>query len=313
MRVSENRSYTVQERTNCVLRLKKHTTDLHQLYLSRFLGYLHKNGITSIKTINQLHILNYLKGMDSRFSTLTHQTIITLRGFFRYLYEQQLLDIDFSSLIPKDNFIKQPKLPSVYSPKEIETMIGSIDRANATGKRNYAIVLLAARLGLRASDIANLKFEHLHWEQCTIVFNQYKTGKKTELPLLAEVGDAIIDYLRYGRPKSNEAFVFLLSRSPYTPVHGGAITGIVHSCLVKAGINIENRKHGSHTLRHSLAGILLEKGTILPVISEVLGHENTASTRYYLRIDLKSLRQCALDVPSVSTSFYDQKGGYFYE
>jgi integrase len=250
---------------------------------------------------------------DPEYPTLTHLTIRTLRGFFKYLYDQHILDIDFSYAIPKDNYKKQAKLPSVYSQKEIETMIGSINRTNATGKRNYVIVLLAARLGLRASDIANLKFENLHWEECTIVLNQYKTGKKIELPILEEIGDAIIDYLRYGRPNSKETFVFLLSRSPYTPVQSGAITGIVHSCLVQAGINIENRKHGSHALRHSLAGILLEKGTILPVISEVLGHENTASTRYYLRIDLKSLRRCALEVPSVSNSFYDQKGGYFYE
>ncbi|HYN44386.1 MAG TPA: site-specific integrase [Candidatus Limnocylindrales bacterium] len=295
------------------LRLKKHTIDEHTLYLSRFLCYLQKNGITTVKAINQLHILNYHKEMNSHFSTQAHYTIITLRGFFKYLYDQHLLGVDFSYAIPKDNYKKQAKLPSVYSTKEIETMIRSINRTNATGKRNYVIVLLAARLGLRASDIANLKFENLHWEECTIVLNQYKTGKKIELPILTEIGDAIIDYLRYGRPKSKEAFVFLLSRSPYTPVQSGAITGIVHSCLVQAGINIENRKHGSHALRHSLAGILLEKGTILPVISEVLGHENTASTKYYLRIDLKSLRRCALEVPSVSSSFYDQKGGYFYE
>lgn len=295
------------------LRLKKHTIDEQALYLSRFLCYLQKTGITTVQAINQLHILNYLKEMNSHFSTLTHLTIRTLRGFFKYLYDQHILDIDFSYAIPKDNYKKQAKLPSVYSQKEIETMIGSINRTNATGKRNYVIVLLAARLGLRASDIANLKFENLHWEECTIVLNQYKTGKKIELPILEEIGDAIIDYLRYGRPNSKETFVFLLSRSPYTPVQSGAITGIVHSCLVQAGINIENRKHGSHALRHSLAGILLEKGTILPVISEVLGHENTASTRYYLRIDLKSLRRCALEVPSVSNSFYDQKGGYFYE
>ena len=113
------------------------------------------------------------------------------------------MNIDFSGIIPKDNYKKQAKLPSTYSPKEIEMMIGSINRATANGKRNYAIVLLAARLGLRASDIANLKFENLLWEQCTIVLNQYKTGKKIELPILPEIGDAIIDYMRYGRPKSN--------------------------------------------------------------------------------------------------------------
>lgn len=294
------------------LRLKKHTVDEQEQHLYRFLCHLHAHGITSVHAIHQLHILHFIKGIDLRFSTLPHLTIRTLRGFFHYLYEQHVLEVNLSGMIPKDNFKKQAKLPSTYSAKEIEAMIGSINRANATGKRNYAIVLLAARLGLRASDVANLKFENLLWEQSTIVFNQYKTGKNIELPLLTEVGNAIIDYLRYGRPKSREVFVFLLSRSPYTPLQSCSVTGIVHACLLQAGINIANRKHGAHALRHSLAGILLEKGTILPVISEVLGHENTASTKYYLRIDLKSLRQCTLEVPSISTSFYGQKGGYFY-
>lgn len=295
------------------LRLKKHTIEEYEQHLYRFLRYLSEQGIKSVKAITLSHILHFIKGIDSRFSTLPHVTLRSLRGFFSYLFQRRLLDVDLSGMIPKDNYNKQAKLPSVYSQKEIEAMIDSIDRGNANGKRNYAIVLLAARLGLRASDIANLKFENLHWEQCTIVLNQYKTGKKIELPILPEVGNAIIDYLKYARPRSNEEFVFLLSRSPYTPIHGCSITGIVHTALVRAGINIDNRKHGSHVLRHSLAGILLEKSTLLPVISEVLGHENTASTKYYLRIDLKSMRQCTLQVPPVSTSFYNQKGGYFYE
>lgn len=295
------------------LRLKKHTIDEKEQHLYRFLCYLNEQGVTSVNAINQLHVLYFIKGIDPRFSALPHLTMRTLRGYFSYLYDQHIIDVDLSGMIPRDNFKKKAKLPSVYSQKEIETMLASINRGNANGKRNYAIVLLAARLGLRASDIANLKFENLHWERCTVKLNQYKTGKNLELPMLTEVGNAIVDYMKYGRPKSNEAFVFLLSRSPYTPIHSCSITGIVHTYLVRAGISIENRKHGAHALRHSLASILLEKGTILPIISEVLGHENTESTKYYLRIDLKSLRQCVIEVPSVSASFYGQKGGYFYE
>lgn len=294
------------------LRLSKSTITEHERHLYRFLCYLQKNGIASITAINHLHILNYVKEMDSRFATLTHDTLQSLRAFFRYLYEQRLLDVDFAEKIPKDNYKRQPKLPSTYKPKEIEMMIASIDRANGLGKRNHAIVLLAARLGLRASDIAGLTFENLHWDQSTIVLHQYKTGRELQLPILTDVGEAIIDYLKYGRPASKEPHVFLQGRSPFTRIYSHSITFVVHRSFVRAGINIENRRHGPHALRHSLAGILLEKGTVLPVISEVLGHEHTSSTEYYLRIDLKSMRQCALDVPLVSTSFYNQKGGYFY-
>ena len=295
------------------LRLNKSTVDEYEQHLYRFLNYLNKHGITSVNAINLSHMLHFIKGIDIRFSTLLHLTLRSLRGFFAYLYQQKLLNVDLAGMIPKDNYKKQARLPSVYSKKEIEEMITCIDRGNAKGKRNYAIVLLAARLGLRASDIVNLKFNNLYWERSVIIFDQYKTGKKIELPLLPEVGNAIIDYLKYGRPQSEEGFVFLLSRSPYTPMNRCSVTGIVHTALVRAGINIENRKHGAHTLRHSLAGILLENKTMLPVISEVLGHKNTASTKYYLRIDLKSMRQCVMEVLPVSIIFYNQKGGCFYE
>ena len=294
------------------LRLKKHTIEEGEQHLYRFLCYLHTIKVSSLHAINQLHILQFIKSINPKFWSLTHLTLQTMKGFFKYAYDCNLLDSDLSMLVPKDNFKKQPRLPSTYSITEIEKLIASIDRGNASGKRNYAVVLLASRLGLRASDIANLKFENLLWEKSMIILNQFKTGKKIELPMLPEVGNAIIDYLKFGRPKSNESFVFLLSRSPFSPLNSCGITGIVHSYFVKSGINITYRKHGSHALRHSLAGILLEKETILPVISEVLGHKSTTSTSYYLRVDLKSMRQCALEVPSVPSSFYQQKGGYFY-
>lgn len=295
------------------LRLSKHTIEEGEQHLYRFLCYLNEVKITSINEINQLHILKFIKTIDPRFSTLTHRMLESLRGFLKYSYQQKLLDCDLAALVPKDNYKKQPRLPSVYSPQEVEKIIASIDRGNATGKRNYAIIMVAARLGLRASDIANLKFDNLHWEKSTIAINQYKTGKHLELPILPEVGNAIIDYLKYGRPQSEERFIFLIAQSPYRPINRGAITGIVHSFFVKSGINIAHRKHGPHALRHSLAGILLEKQTILPIISEVLGHRDTASTSYYLRIDMQSMRKCPLEVPPVAASFYQQKGGYFYE
>jgi len=166
------------------LRLKDYTIDCHRQCLYRFLLYLNKNGITYSKAINHLHILNYIKGMDASRVGLTRMIIQNLRGFLQYLYEQNCTDLNTSLIIPKFNRRKVPQLPSTYSPTEIEKLIASINRATAHGKRDYAIVLIAARLGLRASDIANLKFENLLWEQCTIELNQYKTGRKIELPLL---------------------------------------------------------------------------------------------------------------------------------
>ncbi len=295
------------------LRLAKHTFDEYEQHLFRFLTFLNSKNITEITDINQLHFLYYLKSINPRYSSLAHMAIRILRNFFKHLYNQHVLDIDLSGFIPKDNYKKQAKLPSTYKKKEVEILINSVDRSSHTGKRNYAIILLAARLGLRASDIVNLKFSDLHWRKNFIRIKQYKTYNELELPLLSEVGNAIIDYLKYGRPVSDDPHVFLVARSPFNPMCGSGVGADVQNAFASTGIDTGNRKHGPHALRHSLAGFLLENRVTLPVISEVLGHERSESTKFYLRIDVASFRKCMLDVPPVDPLFYSQKGGYFYE
>ena len=169
--------------------------------------------------------------------------------------------------------------------------------------------MLAAYLGLRACDIAHLRFENLHWDQNTIILSQYKTGKNITLPLLPVVGNALLDYIQYGRPKSDEQYIFLLIISPFLPVRPQTIAGMINRRFSYAGLKSTDRRHGGHALRHSLVKELLNNKQSLPVISEVLGHKNTASTRHYIRIDTESLGQCALDVPFVDPLFYNQEGG----
>lgn len=294
-------------------RLAKHTIEEYEQHLSRFLRFLKENQVVSIIAVNQSHILHYIKRINPKTISLAHISLRTLRDFFRYLYNHGVLEADLSYMMPKVNYKNQAIIPSIYTADEIEALIAVTDRGSAVGKRDYAIILLAARLGLRASDIANLKFENIFWEQNTINLTQFKTGQKLELPLLAEVGNAMVDYLKYSRPKSDEPFIFLCARSPFNSIHTPVVTKIVQNAFIKTTINTKDRKHGPHALRHSLAGRLLERHTVLPVISEVLGHENTESTRFYLRVDLTSLRQCVLEVPDVSSAFYTQKGGWFYE
>jgi len=251
------------------LRLAIHTLKEYEQHLSRFLAFLSDKEITDIIAVNQLHFLLYLKSLDPRYSSLPHMAIRVIRDFFRYLYNQEILDTDISNLVPKDNFRKQPKLPSTYKKREVEILINSIDRASKAGKRNYAIILLAARLGLRASDITNLKFKDIQWERNIMRIRQYKTDNTLELPLLPEVGNAMIDYLKYGRPVSDDPHFFLVARSPYNPMSGSGVGTIVQNAFAAAEIDTGNRKHGPHALRHSLAGFLLENRVTLPVISEV--------------------------------------------
>lgn len=298
-------------------RLSIKSIHCYQRNLSLFLNYCTGKLIFSIRDINLaviLHFIGELACNKENCGTLTVAVTSTLRTFMKYVFEQKFLDLDYSNKIPKYKSVIQPKLPSTYSKEEIEKLICSVERSSPIGKRNYAIILIAARLGLRASDISRLKFENLNWNTSTIELKQFKTGKNLVLPLLPDVGNAIIDYLKYGRPKSEEPYVLLTERPPrgcFTT--SNVVTHVVQRAFKNAEINIKDRRFGPHSLRHSLGFRMLEQSTVLPVISEVLGHKSTESTRYYLRIDLKSMMQCMLDVPPVPTDFYEQKGGAFYE
>jgi integrase len=210
--------------------------------------------------------------------------------------------------MPKTKYVRQPKLPSYYSPEEVEQLINCIDRSNPNGKRDYAMVLLAARIGLRCSDIANMQFTNILWERELISIKQQKTKDPIELPLFPEIGNAVIDYLKHGRPQSNLPYIFLRHIPPYDNVCNNLLYGIITKYLNLSGIKYDERKHGPHALRHSLATNLLKNEVTLPVISSVLGHSRSESTMFYLRIDTNSLRKCALEVPTITRSIGKEVG-----
>lgn len=285
----------------------------NRIYLGRFQKYLDSIGRNTFLELTQQDIHGFIKSISYSTKATVHCTLSTLRGFLRYLNNEGILTVDWSYLVPRDNYKKEAKLPTTYTKEEIDNILKAVDRGNPKGKRDYAMILLAARLGLRASDICGLKFDNLLWSQNLIILVQEKTKKRIELPLLTEVGNAIIDYLKYGRSESDLSYVFLHANHGYRRLQEPTLHSIVWHYMQIAGIaNITDKKHGPHALRHSLAGFLLEKKTPLPVISEVLGHTNTESTKTYLRIDMESLRQCALEVPSVKDGYY-QKGGFCNE
>lgn len=294
------------------LRLSKSSMSVEKIHLYRFLTFLEDKEIKSLTSIEPGLFIEYCKILGNIRKASSNVGLRTLKYFFGYLYEQGFIMSDYSGHIPKARYINQAKLPTNYTKEEVEQLLSSIDRANKKGKRDYAIFLIAARLGLRSSDIRFLKFENIDWDNNLIKLEQHKTGGHVELPLLPDVGNAIIDYLQYSRPKSNSPYLFLEAIYPHNPLGSSGLNRIFFSIFRESGINIKNKRAGAHTLRHSLAVRMLEENTILPVISEVLGHASTDSTKYYLRIDIQSLRKCVLDVPEVPLSFYEQKGGAFY-
>jgi integrase len=150
---------------------------------------------------------------------------------------------------------------------------------------------------LRSGDIANLKFGNIDWENNRVSLVMQKTGKELALPLLEDVGLAVIDYLQNARPPSGSANVFVSHRPPFDGFTSGAVYNLVSRYIAKSGIEVPPmKKRGPHSFRHGLASKLLEEKVPLPVISEILGHSDSLSTSAYLRIDVEQLRMCALEV-----------------
>src|SRR5256885_1465473 len=225
-----------------------------------------------------------------------------VRSFLRFLTMRGILQKDLSAELPKIRVPKDATIPSVWDHELIVRLLGAVDRSSAKGKRDYAILLLACRLGLRAGDIRTLKLDDLRWEDSTIEITQAKTGTPLSLPLTNEVGEALIDHLKSGRPQSAHREVFLKVNPPFDPFgDNDNLHHIIKYWRQLAGITFRcPQKRGLHSLRHTLATRLLEKGTPLPTIAEILGHTSLESTRIYAKADVEALRSLALDPEEVN-------------
>ncbi len=273
----------------------------YMIYLERFSHYLMDHSVTHVSEILVSHIHGFIQSTSATHRTATvYCTASLLRVLFRYLYEQQMISRNIAYFIPSVKCNKKSKIPSAYSQEEIQNMLSCIDRGNPKGKRDYAMVFIAVRLGMRASDICGLTFDNFKWERNTIELKQEKTDEPIVLPLLNDVGEAVIDYIKYGRPVVADTEVFLRLSAPIGRMAAPTLHSIVTQYMNKAGISIpEGKKHGPHALRHSLASALLHNNTPMPVISEILGHTDSDTTSVYLKIDTLHLRDYALEVPSV--------------
>ena len=190
---------------------------------------------------------------------------------------------------------KQTRIPSVWTVDELKKLIAAIDRGNPKGKRDYAIILLACCLGIRCTDIKNLKMDDFCWEEKKLVFIQSKTKTPLSLPLTQEIGWAVIDYLKYGRPKIDDPHVFVRHLAPFLPFsEGDHLHQLIKKYMELGHIPTLKKKRGMHSLRHTMASVLLEKDTPLSTISDILGHIDTESTAVYLKVDIKKLKECSL-------------------
>jgi integrase/recombinase XerD len=278
----------------------KVTIDHYVKQSARFMDYLSSQKVTDCKEINLTLINDYIKTLAGYTYKTVEQNICSLRAFFRFLLETGELQTDFAAKMPMVQARKQTRIPSVWTADELRKLIAAIDKGSPKGKRDYAIILLACCLGMRCTDIKHLKMEHFRWEEKKLVFIQSKTKDPLSLPLTPEVGWAVIDYLKYGRPKIDSPYIFVRHMAPFGPFsEDDHLNQLIKRYMELAHLPTLKKRRGMHSLRHTMASMLLEKDTPLSTISDILGHVDTDSTAVYLKVDINKLKECSLDFEEV--------------
>ena len=267
-----------------------------------FLDFLSQKGIEDPSAIDLSGCNGYLKTLAGFSFKTVEQNVCALRFLLRYLHENELLSKDYASKIHIPSVSKQAAIPSAWTVEELKQLISVIDRNSPIGKRDYAMILLACVLGLRISDIKNLRFSNFDWNNKELSLIQKKTKKPLKLPLPDLVGWSVIDYIRDGRPKYDASdFVFIKHMPPFNPLSDNDhLQQRIIYHMNKAGIRRDRNKHsGFHSLRHSAGSMMLEMGTSLPVITTVLGHSDMDVTAIYLKTDLNKLAECVLPLGGI--------------
>lgn len=283
----------------CGLGQKKKSLKSKLSRTKQFLDFLNTEEIQKMSRLTHENILRFLDFLKPKYSATARGNILyTVRDFLRYCASEGIVPKDLPKLIATFNTGLNEKMPSYYSKAEVAHVLQTVDRKTATGKKEYIILILAAKLGLRASDIIRIELDNIKWDADIIEFYQQKTGHFTQLPMTEDIRYALLDYLKNSRPQTAFKNVFVRERAPLAPYEDSAtIFSIVSKYIKKAGIETGAKHHGPHSLRHSMASRLLEEKTPLPVISAALGHSSTKNTNRYLRIDIELLRSVALEVP----------------
>ena len=194
-----------------------------RLYLFRFFSFLATKEICSVDAITVPVVLDFLKSLSGFEKPTINTTMRAVRLYLKYCFENGFIQDNLFPKLPNPHYNRNSRLPSTYTAQEVRDTLSAIDMGNPCGVRDYAIILLLARLGLRSSDVANLRFSNIDWENDMIRLTQVKTGNPLELPLLSDVGEAIINYLKNARPKSDSDHVFIRIKPPYTEFNPGAV------------------------------------------------------------------------------------------
>ena len=269
------------------------TIDVKRTKLKQFLCYLDGRRIL-LPDITASDVSDYMTTLYQYKRETIHIISSVLRDFFRYLHTSGILENNLAGDVPRPKIYVEESFPETWTPEEIRQLLSAINRKTAIGKRDYAMILLAVLLGMRAGDICALNFKEIDWRKKVITYTQQKSGKINTLPLLPLIGEAIIDYLKNGRLDSDCDNVFIRHIHPYGAIASSStLSETIKRYMRQAGLTIKSRKV-AHSMRHTVASTLLRNGVPLMTISNIMGHDTPKTTIAYTKVDIPALRKCAL-------------------
>ena len=265
-------------------------------FIRCFLTERFGRGRPRLSLLRAADVVLFVQHQVARLSPKVAKLVTTaLRSFLQYARYRDHITTDLAAAVPTVANWSMALIPRSIEPDHVQRVLAQCNRQSAVGCRDYAILLLLARLGLRAGEVAFLKLEDIDWESgCLNV--RGKGGYRSALPLPVEVGEAIATYLQTGRPASTSRFMFLRAKAPMQGFKSQiAVLSVVRHALARAGIN--SPRKGAHQFRHALACEMLRQGASLPEIGQILRHRSPQTTAIYAKVDLASLRTLALPWP----------------
>jgi site-specific recombinase XerD len=284
--------YLERERGLAPRTITKHLPKIHQ-----FLCEVCPAGADDLGKISQANVVRYVERHARDWSPKSGKEMCSsLRAFLRYLHHKGLNPAPLAGCVPSIREWKLASLPTYLSAEQVQNVLNACDRASSAGRRDYAILMMLAKLGLRANEIATLGLDDIDWRSGEMCIRA-KGRQRAQMPITADVGAAVVDYLRDGRPKSSCRRLFLRTRAPRIGFTSScAIAKIAKTALARVGIWGFARQ-GAHLFRHSLATELLRSGATLSEIGQLLRHKNHDTTRIYAKVDIDTLRTLSLPWP----------------
>lgn len=268
--------------------------------LSAFAEYLEQVDVRQLEAITPRHVREFYENARGVRPRRSYGS--SLRAFFRWASTQGAVSVVLADAVPRPRRYRLATLPDVLTDADVERIVAAVDRSTPVGRRDYAVLLLAARYGLRPCDIRQLTLDHIDWRHARIDLRQAKTGRPLVLPLLADVADALSAYLRAGRPRSASRAIFVRHRAPFEPfVAENNLSTIMRAALRRVGLADRPGRRGLYLFRHTLATRLLAAGHPLKTIADILGHASTETTYGYTRVELGGLRTVAITEAEVGS------------